>query len=143
MKKGLFLLPLIGGFVLAGCDFSLESLMFWKKSDTEQKDSGGSSGGNPQPPAESRKDPKAPDSDLTIDINVLGEFFSEGYVYPQNEFEFTLGGFSFEATSGVGQKTAEEEGGNYYYEQQALQFRRITCCKPVNGNLRSYDRIIV
>ena len=142
MKKGLFLLPLIGGFVLAGCDFSLESLMFWKKSDTEQKDSGGSSGGGgTQPPAATRKDPKAPDSDLTIDINVLGEYFSEGYTYPKDDYEFTLGGFDFEATAGVGQKTSEQEGGNYYYEQKVLQFRSSSNANGV-GRISNYDPII-
>ena len=46
MKKRLVLLPILSMFALSGCDFSFESLMFWKK-----KDSSSNSGNNSQTPS--------------------------------------------------------------------------------------------
>lgn len=38
MKKRLLILPLFAAFTLAGCDFDINSLMFWKKESAQQKE---------------------------------------------------------------------------------------------------------
>ena len=139
MKKRLFLLPLFAGLALSSCSF--EDLMFWKKKSETPSGTTPSGGGSVTPSGDPRKDPKAPTADLTIDISVLGEFFDEGYTYPQDDYSFTLETFKFDATSGVGQKTPEQSGGNYYNEQGALQFRKANHEKG-GGVISNYDPII-
>ena len=139
MKKRLFLLPLFAGLALSSCSF--EDLMFWKKKSETPSGTTPSGGGSVTPSGDPRKDPKAPSADLTIDLSVLGEFFDEGYVYPQDDYSFTLETFKFDATAGVGQKTAEKSGGNYYNEQGCLQFRAANNAKG-GGVITNYDPII-
>ena len=78
MKKRLFLLPLIGGFLLSGCDFSLESLMFWKKSESQQQEESkdDKSGEDPAPEEHGEEGEEGSDTafkGLTITVESLSE----------------------------------------------------------------------
>ena len=143
MKKGLFLLPLVGGLLLTGCTFTIfgkEITLFEKK---EEKGSGGSGGGGQVTPArDPRKEAKAPTADITIDISVIGEFVDESKTYPDDGYSFTLDNFVFDATQGVGKKTPEKSGGNYYNEQGALQFSTAKATSRPGGAITNYDPII-
>ena len=116
MKKSLVLLPLLGGFLLAGCQFTIFGKtikLFEKDQQEEKKDDGDDKGGS-----EELKE------DITINHEALSDYLEADFTYPQADYEFSIGGVNFSATSGVGHKTANSSGGNYYYDQQALQFRK-------------------
>ena len=141
MKKRLILLPMLGGLLLSGCQFTIfgKTIKLFEKDNKEQKDSDS---------GKQQAEPKQLTADITINYDTLKDNFdAEGkYVYPQSDYEFTAGGISFNATSGVGQRTQNKDSdgnayeANYYYEQHALQFRKtghekgagiITVAEPV------------
>ena len=137
MKKRLFLLPLVGGLFLSGCTFTLfgkEISLFEKKDKNNDSTTPGTN-----QPTESTKDPKAPSADITIDHAALASNFVEGKTYP-GDFQFTLSDFVFDAMN-VGQKTAEQSGGNYYNEQQCLQFSSNASTRG-QGVIANFDPII-
>lgn len=107
-KKLLVLLP-IAMLALAGCNNPAE---------------GGGQGGGGQGGGGEGGGGVAPEADIVIDHDTLADHLEDKYSYPQNDYEFLAGGVKFEATSGVGHKTANTSGGNYYNEHKALQFRK-------------------
>lgn len=136
MKKRLVLLPILSMFALSGCDFSFESLMFWKKKDSSS-DSGSSQTPSGTPSDTNPSDSGAakviynfpqPDSSvfIQIDINDIKDHVESGKTYPTAAFDFTTDGVSFSATAGVGVKTAERSGGNFLNDNNSLQFKKDT-----------------
>lgn len=137
MKKRLFLLPLVGGLLLSGCTFTLfgkEISLFEKKNKSNDSTTPGTN-----QPTESTKDPKAPSADLTIDHAAMSSGFIEGKTYP-GDFQFTLSDFVFDAVN-VGQKTANQSGGNYLNEQKCLQFSSSKSSRG-QGVISNFDPII-
>ena len=57
-KKSLLFFPILGAFLLSGCDFSLESLMFWKNTNQES---------NQQQNENKDNNPDEKDPDITPD----------------------------------------------------------------------------
>ena len=115
MKKSLVLLPLLGGFLLAGCQFTIfgKTIKLFEKDQQEEKKDGDEKGGS-----------DVLQEDVIINHETLSDYLEADYTYPQADYEFSVGGVNFSATSGVGHKTRNQSGGNYYYDQQALQFRK-------------------
>ncbi len=142
-KTNLVILPVFAALLLAGCTTRKPSK---KKTSNAQvtsttKTPGGTSttqpggtsttkpGGTSVAPSQTTvippvSQPDVPTGALLIDYEALKSNFDEKYVYPKADYSFTVGGVSFNATAGVGHKTSNTSGGNYYYEQKALQFRK-------------------
>lgn len=76
---------------------------------------GGGGGGGDVPPA---------GESITISLEDIASTLGSS-IYASADYSFTTDGVSFNATAGVGQKTANGSGqGNYYNEQGLMQFRK-------------------
>ena len=120
MKKSLVLLPLLGGFLLAGCTITIgnKTFKFFEKEQKQEQNQQQGGGGRQQ------AGPKELEADITINKDAIVDYLNLDKTYPDSDFDFSLGGVNFHATSGVGNKTSNDGGGNYYFEQNALQFRK-------------------
>ena len=143
MKKSLFLLPLVGGFMLSACTFNLfgkEIKLFEKESSSSGSGSGSttpSGSGSTTPSGDTPSGSTDPFSFPTKDSSVFVEIDYDDIkshmttnTYPSADFEFESDGVSFAATKSVGWKTANTTGGNYYNENHSMQFRS---AKHANG----------
>ena len=124
MNKKLLLLPLM--VALTGCEFQIGSLHIGgKKNSGSNSNSDSNQQQEQQQQQEEQKiTPKEIAADFIIGYDDLKDHFVEGKTYPGAPYSFTAGGIEFDATGGVGLKSANDEGqGNYYNENHILQFR--------------------
>ena len=81
---------------------------------TDGEGGGEEGGGGDEPVGES----------ITISLEDIASTLGSS-IYASADYSFTTDGVSFNATAGVGQKTANGSGqGNYYNEQGLMQFRK-------------------
>lgn len=87
MKKRLLILPILAGFVMSGCDFSVDSLMFWKKKDEEQSQVTPNEEESPQ-----QKEDEGEDTPATVDPEVVSVTVSSpsSYVYEGKTVELSV-----------------------------------------------------
>ena len=86
MKKRLLILPILAGFVMSGCDFSLDTLMFWKKKAEEQSEVTPDEKDSPE-----EKEDEGEDTPSTVDPEVVSVTVSSpsSYVYEGKTVELS------------------------------------------------------
>ncbi len=123
-KKLLVLLP-IAMLALAGCNNPAEG------GGEGGGGEGGGGGGDPTPA----------EKGLVFDKSVVEQYVEEGKSYPGEAGEIEVGDITFAYSNGTGLKTSERSGGNYFFENGAMQWAKQNHDTKEAGEIRNLDAV--